>query len=363
MENQTAVGDLTPAVPLAVTPPVPPQASTPSRGSSARATPHSTPPLGTAAAAAAYYVSRDFARGRELTSETARGRELTSETPPSGRSRAPSLPRSIVSPPLLTAAALARLNAAESDGATDSSVAVGGAARRWTPAMESLARRAMKKAVRLAWQYEAVADAARKLGDRLSLISGILGGLVGTGGVVGATAPGSVSLLAIGGGSLSWPTLASIVIGYVISVIAILMSNWRLSEVQLKGVAAQTGLLNTAREIRWQLAQPLADRADAHEFVHAREAEIAQVEAAAPPRDAWVREKYRSMFLAEGGAKDEEALDWTPPVPTPPVGALEVVTRGASTPPEHLLRDDPLRALAIFVAAHEAARAREPDRK
>lgn len=230
--------------------------------------------------------------------------------------------------------------------------------------MESLARRAMKKSMRLAWQYEAVAEAARKLGNRLSLVSGILGGLVGTGGVVGATAPGTVSLLAVGG-SLSWPTLVSIVIGYVISVIAILMSNWRLSEIQMKGVAAQTGLLNTAREIRWQLAQPLADRADAHEFVHAREAEIAQVEAAAPPRDAWVRDMYRSMFLAEGGAKDEEALDWTPlAAPTPPaLAALEVVTRGACTPPENLLRDDPLRALAFFVAAHEAARARDPDRK
>jgi hypothetical protein len=242
---------------------------------------------------------------------------------------------------------------------------------RWTPAMESLARRAMKKAARLAWQYEAVAEAARKLGDRLSLVSGILGGLVGTGGVVGATAPGSVSIMAVGG-AVSWPTLVSIVIGYVISVIAILMSNWRLSEIQMKGVAAQTGLLNTAREIRWQLAQPLADRADAHEFVHAREAEIAQVEAAAPPRDEWVRAKYRSMFLAEGAARDEEALDWTPPaVPTPPAGAgaLEVAARGAGTPPEsrlhdsNILRDDPLRALAIIVAAHEAARARDPDRK
>jgi hypothetical protein len=174
------------------------------------------------------------------------------------------------------------------------------------------------------------------------------------------------------GGAVSWPTLVSIVIGYVISVIAILMSNWRLSEIQMKGVAAQTGLLNTAREIRWQLAQPLADRADAHEFVHAREAEIAQVEAAAPPRDEWVRAKYRSMFLAEGAARDEEALDWTPPaVPTPPAGAgaLEVAARGAGTPPEsrlhdsNILRDDPLRALAIIVAAHEAARARDPDRK
>ena len=295
-----------------------------------------TPPrlaTGSAAATAAYYVSRDIAR--------------TGMLPPLPRDRASSRDRAHDAVPPL-------------------SIPVPG---RWTPAMEALARRAMKKAARLAWQYEAVAEAARKLGDGLSLVSGILGGLVGTGGVVGATAPGSVSLLGVGSGAVSWPTLISIVIGYVISVIAILMSNWRLSEIQMKGVAAQTGLLNTAREIRWQLAQPLPDRADAHEFVHAREAEIAQVEAAAPPRDEWVRKKYRSMFLAEGAINDEEALDWTPP-PTPPVAAppaetsaIEIIMRAGAAPPDNLLREDPLRALAIIMAARDAARARagEPD--
>ena len=62
-------------------------------------------------------------------------------------------------------------------------------ASRWSPAMEKLARRAMKKATRLAWQYEAIADAARRLNDRLSILSGALGALVGTGSLIGAATP------------------------------------------------------------------------------------------------------------------------------------------------------------------------------
>jgi hypothetical protein len=188
-------------------------------------------------------------------------------------------------------------------------------ASRWSPAMEKLARRAMKKATRLAWQYEAIADAARRLNGRLSILSGLLGALVGTGSLVGAATPVSVNP-SIGLGSASWPTVVSVVIGYAISVIAVLVTNWRLSEIQSKGVTAKVGLLNTAREIRWQLAQPVADRADAYEFVYAREAEIAHILAAAPPREDWVRENYR-RGVAGGTAADEDVLDETPPA-TPP---------------------------------------------
>jgi hypothetical protein len=188
-------------------------------------------------------------------------------------------------------------------------------ASRWSPAMEKLARHAMKKATRLAWQYEAIADAARRLNDRLSIISGLLGALVGTGSLVGAATPVSANP-AIGIGSASWPTAISVIIGYAISVIAVLVTNWRLSETQSKGVTAKVGLLNTAREIRWQLAQPVADRADAYEFVYAREAEIAHILAAAPPREDWVRENYR-RGVAGGTAADEDVLDETPPA-TPP---------------------------------------------
>jgi hypothetical protein len=126
-------------------------------------------------------------------------------------------------------------------------------ASRWSPAMEKLARHAMKKATRLAWQYEAIADAARRLNGRLSILSGLLGALVGTGSLVGAATPVSVNP-SIGLGSASWPTVVSVVIGYAISVIAVLVTNWRLSEIQSKGVTAKVGLLNTARD-------PLAARA------------------------------------------------------------------------------------------------------
>jgi len=215
-------------------------------------------------------------------------------------------------------------------------------ASRWTPAMEKLARHAMKKAARLAWQFEAIADAARRLNDRLSIVSGVLGAFVGTGGLVGAATPVSATP-AIGLGSASWPTVVSIVIGYTISIIAVLVTNWRLSEIQSKGVTAQVGLLNTAREIRWQLAQPVADRADAYEFVYAREAEIAHILAAAPPREDWVRERFAaraSLVGDRGGLGDEDGFDDTP---------LASPRGGAQTPPRDMPRPTTPPRIAIDV--------------
>jgi hypothetical protein len=222
-------------------------------------------------------------------------------------------------------------------------------ASRWTPAMEKLARRAMKKATRLAWQYEAIADAARRLNDRFSILSGALGALVGTGSLVGAATPVST----IGIGSASWPTAVSVVIGYAISLIAVLVTNWRLGEVASKGVTAKVALLNTAREIRWQLAQPAADRADAYEFVYAREAEIAHILAAAPPREEWVRENYRRS-VAGGTAADEDLLDETPP-PTPPTGhtAIELPRLSGSSTPVRTSVDMAQRAAELFPRAAE----------
>lgn len=208
-------------------------------------------------------------------------------------------------------------------------------ASRWTPAMEKLARHAMKKAARLAWQFEAIADAARRLNDRLSIVSGVLGAFVGTGGLVGAATPVSATP-AIGLGSASWPTVVSVVIGYTISIIAVLVTNWRLSEIQSKGVTAQVGLLNTAREIRWQLAQPPADRADAYEFVYAREAEIAHILAAAPPREDWVRERFAaraSLMGDRGGLGDEDTFDDTPPATPVPAKTPPREYVPAKTPP------------------------------
>ena len=209
------------------------------------------------------------------------------------------------------------------------------AATRWTPEMETLARRSMKKATRLAWQFEAIAEAARQLNNKLSIVSGILGALVGTGGLVGAATPAANGY--IGLGMASWPTAISILIGYAISIISVLATNWRLGEIQSKGITAKVGLLNTAREIRWQLAQPAADRADAYEFVYARDAEISHIMAAAPPREDWAREKYRESVGASNA--DEDALDITPPA-TPGIsnqilGSFDLPNRGSArnTPP------------------------------
>lgn len=248
---------------------------------------------------------------------------------------------------------------------------------RWSPKMVEMARRAEKKAARLAWQYELIARTARRTAERLSLASGILGGLVGTGGLVGAASPGTNALV----GTTSWTTLASIVIGYIIGVISVVNSNWRLGELQMKGVTAQLGLQAVGREIRWQLAQPAADRADAYEFIHAREAEIAALEAAGPPRDEWVRERYLRQCAAGAAGANEDALDWTPP-DTPeaapalaqalaqaPAQALaqapaqnEVANTAAAVaaalaPHVQTLQDNPLGVLAFLVAAHGAATA------
>ena len=265
---------------------------------------------------------------------------------PRGKGSSPIVRSALTTPPGATGNHAAAHYVAQELAYAQARAATDDLASRWTPAMEKLARRAMKKATRLAWQYEAIADAARRLNDRLSILSGVLGALVGTGSLVGAATPVSANP-AIGIGSASWPTAVSVIIGYAISVIAVLVTNWRLSEISSKGVTAKVGLLNTAREIRWQLAQPAADRADAYEFVYAREAEIAHILAAAPPREDWVRENYQRGVVG-GTAADEDVLDETPPA-TPPAITHTAITHTAIELPPVAESATPLRPAAELI--------------
>ena len=272
---------------------------------------------------------------------------------PRGKGPSPIVRSALTTPPGATGNHAAAHYVAQELAYAQARAATDDLASRWTPAMEKLARHAMKKATRLAWQYEAIADAARRLNDRLSILSGVLGALVGTGSLVGAATPVSANP-AIGIGSASWPTAVSVIIGYAISVIAVLVTNWRLSEISSKGVTAKVGLLNTAREIRWQLAQPAADRADAYEFVYAREAEIAHILAAAPPREDWVRENYQRGVVG-GTAADEDVLDETPPATPPAIAhtAIELPLVAESATPLRPAAELIQRATELFPRATE----------
>jgi len=145
----------------------------------------------------------------------------------------------------------------------------------------------MRQAMGYAWMYDRMATSAKRWGDALSILSGVLGGIVGTASLVSIATDASMPL---------WSRIITAIVGYAVGVIAILMATWRLSETQMNGVLTQVSFATMGRDLLYQLAQPRRDRADAREYMKAKLSEIEQLKVSAPIIDATARKAYNRKF-------------------------------------------------------------------
>jgi hypothetical protein len=153
--------------------------------------------------------------------------------------------------------------------------------------MEAIARRTMRQANGYAWMYENMAFSAKRWSDLLNIASGVLGGIVGTSGVVSIVTDSSAPL---------WARIVQVVLGFLVSVVAALTATWRLSETQMDDVLTQVSYATLAKDLMWQLAQPRKDRQDAREYVRTKLGEIEQLKVSAPTIDTRTRHAYNSKF-------------------------------------------------------------------
>jgi F0F1-type ATP synthase assembly protein I len=153
--------------------------------------------------------------------------------------------------------------------------------------MEAIARRTMRQANGYAWMYENMATSAKRWGDDLNIASGVLGGIVGTSGIVSIATDSSTPL---------WARIVQVVLGFLVTIVTVLTATWRLSETQRNDVFTQVSYATLAKSLMWQLAQPRKDRQDAREYVRAKLGEIEQLKISAPTIDTRTRHAYNSKF-------------------------------------------------------------------
>jgi hypothetical protein len=162
------------------------------------------------------------------------------------------------------------------------------AARHWTEEMEAIARRAMRTADGYAYMYEHMAAAAKTADDRLRIVGGILGSVVGTSGVV--------SWFTVGGSMPPWAAILASVVGFAITILAVFSGVWQLTVTQTVAVLNQVSYAAVSRDIMCQLAQPRRVRPDAREYVRAKLGEIERLKLSAPAVSSGARKSYERKF-------------------------------------------------------------------
>ena len=172
--------------------------------------------------------------------------------------------------------------------------------RYWYPEMENIALRIMQQANNYAWMYSYMAANAKYLGDLLNITSGILGGIVGTAGVVTLFLDTTTPL---------WARLIQIIIGFLVTIVSVLTSTWRLTEMQMNDNLTQVSYSILSKEIMWQLAQPRKDRHDAREYIKSKLGEIEQLKVSAPIIDKNARKAFLKKFKNMAIDIFEEKID------------------------------------------------------
>jgi hypothetical protein len=153
--------------------------------------------------------------------------------------------------------------------------------------MEAIARRTMRQANGYAWMYEHMAVSAKYWDDAINIASGVLGGIVGTAGIVSITTDSASPL---------WARILQIIVGFLVSILSVLTATWRLGETQMNDVLTQVSYATLTKDLMWQLAQPRKDRQDAREYIRAKLGEIEQLKVSAPIISLRVRHAYNSKF-------------------------------------------------------------------
>lgn len=159
-------------------------------------------------------------------------------------------------------------------------------ANYWTPELEAVARHTMRQARGYVWMFDNMGRSAKVWSDSLNVLTGILGSIAGTTGLVSIFT--SKDQL--------WIKLVQVLIGFMITVVSVLTSTWRLTEQQMDGLQSQSSYANLEQDIMWQIAQPKKDRKDAREYVKEKLDEIEQIKLNAPMIDLSTKAQYTRLF-------------------------------------------------------------------
>ncbi len=168
--------------------------------------------------------------------------------------------------------------------------------------MEALARRTMRQAAGYAWMYEHMAANAKRWGDALNILSGVLGALIGTAGLVSIFTDTSTPL---------WSRIVAAILGFLISLVSALNATWKPSEAQTSSIQTQVGYATMQRDLMYQLAQPRQDRADAQEYMQRTLGNIEQLKVSAPIISSFVRAAYNRKFKNNPIYTPEDSWDTT----------------------------------------------------
>lgn len=128
--------------------------------------------------------------------------------------------------------------------------------QRWTTENECEMRKTQHMAQKNAWMYKQLAATSKRYIDNLNIISGTAGGLVGTSGLVSVSSD-----------SPSWIKVSQTVIGFIILLVSVVISAWRLDEVYSKSLAASSEYQSLYNSISLIASQPLSERPDAMAFL------------------------------------------------------------------------------------------------
>lgn len=177
--------------------------------------------------------------------------------------------------------------------------------RNWTPEVETSCRLAWRRAVGYAWMYEQMVAGAKWWGNKLGIATKILGGFVGTQGLIGAilTATSSSDSVPL------WVSILSAVIGFAILGLGVLDDTWNVDVVQAQSLVAQVDFGTLARSIRFQYSLPVEARDDARIFVPAALRELEALKLNAPVLWGGVKARYVARCPSNPIYNLEE--DWT----------------------------------------------------
>lgn len=155
----------------------------------------------------------------------------------------------------------------------------------WTPEMETVVRHIKNQATGYTWIYEKIVAKAQKCENVLSILTGIISALIGTGGLI--------SVFEYDGG---WLGITTAIVGYVAAVLSILNATWNFGVIKAQGIVAQTDFSNLSGSITYQLALPPSHRVDAKQFVETALKEIDKLILNAPSIDGTIKSDYVKKF-------------------------------------------------------------------
>lgn len=159
----------------------------------------------------------------------------------------------------------------------------------WTPELEALAIKALAQAAGYSWMLQRTAGRALRWSQGISIASGLLGGVVGTRGLVGLALDDSVLPW--------WAGLLDAAAGFAISALLLFERTWSLHSRHVCALSAQVDYARVAREIQLQLALPPAERKSASAFIEHVLAEIETIKLSTPAPDHVDRQQYASRFV------------------------------------------------------------------